>query len=101
MDREGGRGQSARPLETWKDTTMEYSSAQIADILSLGLNTDAEAVIAVDTEYLGTHTLTVQAAGRIDQDTVAVQVYKSPAVPDLPAGFEAVDYLKPERYGQL
>lgn len=80
---------------------MEYSSAEIADILSLGLNADAEAVIAVDTEYLGTHTLTVQAAGRIDGETLAVQVYRSSTVPDLPAGLEVENYLPAEKYRQF
>jgi hypothetical protein len=50
-------------------------------------------VIAIDTEFQGAHTLTVQAAARIDPDTVAVQVYRAAAVPELPVGFDVNSYL--------
>lgn len=57
--------------------------------------------IAVDSEFKDTHTLLVQCAGRIDSDTVAVQLYRSPLVPDLPADFDIQQYvgLTPEAYG--
>ncbi len=42
--------------------------------------------IACDTEYEGAHTLTIQFAARWG-DALVVQLYRSPDVPDLPAGF--------------
>jgi hypothetical protein len=40
--------------------------------------------VAVDTEFRRDLTLTVQAAARIAPDTLAVQVYRSLLVPELP-----------------
>jgi hypothetical protein len=59
----------------------------------------AAVTIAVDTEFRDTHTLTVQAAARIDADTLVVQVYRSPAVPGLPDSFEQALYIPGDRYG--
>jgi hypothetical protein len=49
--------------------------------------------IAIDTEYKGIHTLTIQAAARIGPDEIAVQVYRSPAIPRLPENFDLTFYL--------
>lgn len=78
-----------------------YGSSTPELLLSHDLAIDGEIDVAVDTEYQGTHTLTVQAAARIGPHTLAVQLYRSPAVPGLPAGFEVEKYLPPERYGQF
>jgi hypothetical protein len=51
--------------------------------------------IAVDTEFYQAHTLTVQAAVRLGPEAVAVQVYRSRAVPDLPHSFSADSYFPP------
>jgi hypothetical protein len=61
----------------------------------------AAATIAVDTEYHDTHTLTVQAAARLDADTLAVQVYRSPAVPGLPESWDQEPYLPSQQYGYV
>jgi hypothetical protein len=53
------------------------------------------ALIAIDSEFEGAHTLTVQAAARLAPDTLAVQVYRAAAVPDLPTGFDVDPYLPP------
>jgi hypothetical protein len=59
--------------------------------------------IAVDTEFAGPHTLTVQVCTRIGPDTLVVQVYRSAAVPDPPPGFDVSAYVPtiPERYGRF
>ncbi len=57
-----------------------------------------EVTIAVDTEYYGPHTLTVQTACRLDAETVTVQVYRSPAIPDIPSEFDVADYVVPGDY---
>jgi hypothetical protein len=58
--------------------------------------------IAVDTEFAGPHTLTVQVCTRIGPDIVA-QVYRSPGIPDPPPGFDLAAYVPttPERYGRF
>src|SRR5690348_4342438 len=56
---------------------------------------------AVDTEVLDIRTLTVQAAARLDGETLAVQVYRSSAIPGLPAAFEQDVYLPGDRYGRV
>jgi hypothetical protein len=59
--------------------------------------------IACDTEFEGPHTLTIQFAARIGAD-LAVQVYRSPAVPEPPVGFDPEDFLPPElrrRFGAI
>jgi hypothetical protein len=63
----------------------------------------APVTIAIDTEYFRTHTLTVQAAARVDPGTIAVQLYRSAAIPDLPPGFEPRAYLPddPGRYNRF
>jgi hypothetical protein len=59
--------------------------------------------IAVDTEFQDTHTLTVQAATRIDDDILAVKLYRSPSVPPLPEDFDVDQFLPrtAEAYGQF
>jgi hypothetical protein len=61
---------------------------------------DADPVVAIDTEYQGTHTLTIQAAARIEPDTIAVQIYYSPDIPPPPAAFDIGAYI-PEKYGKF
>ncbi len=58
--------------------------------------------IAIDTEFVGAHTLTVQAAARLNEQTLAVQLYRSGHIPDIPQGFDAHKYLPmtPEKYGR-
>jgi hypothetical protein len=61
-------------------------------------------IIAVDSEFEGALTLTVQAAARLpDGVTLAVQVYRSTAVPALPPDFNLQAYLPltPEKYGRF
>src|SRR4051812_36412656 len=60
------------------------------------------ATIAVDSEFYQTETLTVQVAARIDPETIAIQVYRSADVPDLPETFDLNTYLPitEEGYGK-
>jgi hypothetical protein len=59
--------------------------------------------VAVDTEFFGSHTLTIQTATRLDEFTLAVQLYRSPAIPDLPMGFDLSRYvpLDDRHYGRF
>jgi hypothetical protein len=59
--------------------------------------------IAIDTEFKDAHTLTIQAATRLSPRQVAVQVYRSSAIPPLPRDFQVADYLPtdPEKYGRF
>src|SRR4051812_37637513 len=54
--------------------------------------TDGNVRIACDTEFEGTHTLSIQFATRIGDDIV-VQVYHSPAIPPLPSNFQIEQYV--------
>ena len=45
--------------------------------------------VALDTEFHESHTLTIQAATRVSPGRVAVQVYRSPAIPPPPGDFLA------------
>lgn len=60
-------------------------------------------VLAIDTEFADTHTLSVQVAARLSPDTVVIQVYRSAAIPDPPPDFDAHQYLPtvPDRYGRF
>jgi len=60
-------------------------------------------VVAADTEFEGPHTLMVQTAVRLDDRTLAVQLYRSAGVPELPDGFDPADFLPvtPEKYGRF
>ena len=51
--------------------------------------------VAVDTEFKGSHTLTIQAAGRVRPDRIAVQVYRAAAIPALPREFDLGAFLPP------
>jgi hypothetical protein len=53
----------------------------------------ATVTIAIDTEFEETNTLCVQAAVRTDAHTLAVQLYRSQAIPDLPPSFQQERYL--------
>ena len=55
--------------------------------------------VAIDTEFQGVRTLTIQAAGRVRPDRIAVQLYRDPAVPGLPRGFDVAAYLPPTPEG--
>jgi hypothetical protein len=59
--------------------------------------------IAVDTEFRDAHTLTIQAAVRRSAGSVVVQVYRSPAIPPPPPGFDPAAYLPidPGGYGRF
>jgi hypothetical protein len=50
-------------------------------------------VVAIDTEFQGPHTLTVQAATLLADGRVAVQIYRSPLVPDPPPDFAPATYF--------
>lgn len=60
-------------------------------------------VIAVDTEFQEAHTLTLQTACRLSAIALAVQVYRSSAIPTLPGDFEQHGYLPQgqDRYGRF
>lgn len=62
-----------------------------------------ETLIAVDTEYSGAHTLTIQTASRITDDTIAIQIYHSPAIPAVPRSLDLGGYLSTddEQYGRF
>lgn len=62
-----------------------------------------EITIAVDTEFEGAHTLTVQAACRLDAERIAAQVYQSPLIPGLPSGLNVGSYLPTDgdKYGRF
>ncbi len=62
-----------------------------------------EIQIAVDTEFRGTHTLTIQAATRVSENIVALKVYCSPAIPSPPTSLRIGEYLStaPEEYGRF
>jgi len=59
--------------------------------------------IAVDTEYQDAHTLTVQAATRVEDGVLAVKLYRSPSVPPLPEDFDTSEFLPTteEAYGRF
>jgi hypothetical protein len=59
-------------------------------------------IVAIDSEYQGTQTLSVQTAARVEEHTLAVQVYRSTTIPDLPPDFDLDKYLPttPEKYGR-
>jgi hypothetical protein len=60
-------------------------------------------VIAVDTEFKDTHTLMIQTAARIERDMIAVQLYRSADVPELPDDFDIHAHLPltQEGYGRF
>ena len=55
----------------------------MADTLPFAPNGPNEIRIACDTEFQGPHTRTTQFTARVG-DKIAVQVYRSPAIPNLP-----------------
>jgi hypothetical protein len=55
---------------------------------------DGNVTVAVDTEFKGPHTLTVQFAARLGDDVV-VQVYSSPAIPGQPDAEQLLPLLPP------
>ena len=56
--------------------------------------THGSVTIAVDTEFHGAHTLTIQSALRLHDGTIAVQVYHSPALQSPPPEFTAARLLE-------
>lgn len=68
---------------------------------SLGELAQRTITIAIDTEYVGPHTLTVQAACRLG-DQIVVKLYRSVALPPVPQGFRVGEYIPAEpRYRSL
>jgi len=61
------------------------------------------ACIAVDTEFEGPLTLTVQAAIRLDPHTLVVQLYHNPVIPAPPTGLDLGQYLPTDsdHYGRF
>lgn len=53
--------------------------------------------IAVDTEFEGKNTLTIQAACRLDPNAVAVHVFRSLDIPPLPREYRIAEYVSSER----
>ena len=51
-------------------------------------------VLALDTEFQDVHTLTIQTAARRSRRRLAIQVYRSAAIPRPPAGFDPAPYLE-------
>jgi hypothetical protein len=70
---------------------------------SLEVPPPLRARIAVDTEFHGPHTLSVQTAIRLDARRLAVQLYRSPLIPDLPGDFKLDAYatLTAQGYGRF
>src|SRR4051794_41064973 len=82
---------------------VERGNREGATLDTLLASSGGQVHIACDTEFDGPHTLTAQFAARV-KDDILVQVYRSPAVPDLPADFDLDDFLPDElrnRYGKV
>lgn len=62
---------------------------------------DAPVTIAIDTEYHGPETLTIQAATRLDAGRIAVQIYRAPGVPAPPADFDVQRYFDDHSYSSF
>src|SRR5258708_468495 len=58
--------------------------------------------IAVHTQFHDVHTLTIQLAPRLAPGRLAIQIYRSSAVPPFPPGFDKGAYLPTDiqRYGR-
>ena len=54
--------------------------------------------VALDTEFSGADTLTIQAATRSPKNTVTAKVYRSPQIPGFPNDFRVRDYITQDRY---
>ena len=63
----------------------------------------SETLIAADTEFRGSHTLTIQLACRAPNNEVLLQVYHSPAIPGVPRSLDLASYLSTddEYYGRF
>lgn len=59
--------------------------------------------VAIDTEFEGAWTLTVQAATFLDPETLAIQVYRHPEMPPPPGGFDITNFIPPtaDKYGKF
>jgi hypothetical protein len=84
-------------------STSNRKSFAAAQLPENPLRNQLFSTLAVDTEYYGTHTLTVQVATRLDSKRLAVQIYHSPMIPPLPRGLDLEKYLPltDDRYGQF
>ena len=67
------------------------------------LHNQGETLIAVDTEFFGAHSLTIQLASRLTDEDVALQIYHSPAIPGVPRSLDLSSYLPTadEAYGRF
>lgn len=68
------------------------AATAVRSLSELARKCDGQIRIACDTEFQGPHTLTAQFAARLG-GAVAVQVYRSPAVPEPPDGFDPNTFL--------
>jgi hypothetical protein len=90
-------GESSSPIMP----QAEYNFEDCRDTYSLDQLSRRQAVeIAIDTEFQGPHTLSIQAATRIGKDIV-VQIYRSKDIPDLPGSFQRAEYLPPSQYDRF
>lgn len=67
-------------------TRRSYNFADIDELISQAIE------IAIDTEFQGPQTLTVQAACRLS-DRMRVKIYRSTLVPEMPKDFRLQDYI--------
>src|SRR5262245_61469603 len=90
-----GRG-SAWQLPLWHGSFRTRRSAgmtqKIRNLAELIAQHAGHVTVACDTEYLDTHTLTVQFAARLADGRVAVQLYRSPLIPAPPPTFDLLRY---------
>jgi hypothetical protein len=79
------------------------SPTPVSDHETLAALVEEPVEVAIDTEFNGAHTLCIQAACRVEPDTLAVQLYRSPQIPELPADFDVRRYVSPRRaaYGRF
>ena len=63
----------------------------------------SQLTVAVDSEFLQSETLTIQAACRTAVDEVCVQIYAADTIPPFPRDFEVESYVPvdPKHYGRF
>lgn len=82
-------------------TTKRSTPPTKRDLTRLKQIIKAPIEIAIDSEFQGVHTLSVQAATRTNFENLVVQVYRSPSVPDYSSDFRIKHYLPPTDYGRF